>query len=232
MKRNFQETVKHKTNRELERIAKGSTSHSAEERLFVIEELEKKGIEWEETPLRPSLATLKRNLQENIKQTKKDERKIAIKKQEEWTGEPMTFWEGVRGMTPIRVLKVLYYQCIVWQERVWGNIVPFQSAIFHRAFSVLLFGFLIPPLVFVLIAGRYLFDFEFPAVYWYIVTLVVIGLPLYLLLVFDGQAEKIYEEKPAIFNNHKYSRYFFNVVFWVPFVAMILAMILIMFIGG
>ena len=87
MQTDYQHIIKNKTDKQLERIAKGNTSHSAEERLFVIEQLEKRGIEWEETPLNPGLATLKRNLEKNIKEAKNDKKRVAAKKQEVWTGE-------------------------------------------------------------------------------------------------------------------------------------------------
>ena len=214
MQTNYQHIIKNKTDKELERIAKGSTLHSAEERFFVIEQLEKRGIEWEETPLSPSLATLKRNLEKNIKATQKEKKRVAAKKQEEWTGEPMTFWEGVRDMTPMKVLKVLYYQGFLLTKRFslnWSIYGPFM-----------VIG--LPPLFFFVVLERYVFDFELPLP-MVIGSLIVVGGALYFLLDYSGKAKKIYEEKPTVFNNHRYSGYFF----WIVMGAQHLVMILLLF---
>ncbi|MDR0332337.1 MAG: hypothetical protein LBI15_02635 [Dysgonamonadaceae bacterium] len=215
MQKKNQETIKHKTNKELEAISKNFSSYSAEERLTAVIELEKKGVSSHE------LTSLKRNLEENVRESKKMKQKIAAKQQEEWTGEPITLAEGIKDMTPMKVLKVLFYQSILSQERAlkW---FPIKSQVIGRAFMFLYFGLTLPLLIFIGTLARYQFDFEFPMVGAFILSLFFIALPLYFLLVFDGKAEEICKKKPAMFNNHRYSGYFFGIVMGVPFLAMIL----------
>ena len=224
MQTDYQHIIKNKTDKQLERIAKGSTSHSAEERLFVIEQLEKRGIEWEETPLSPSLATLKRNLEKSIKEAKQDKKKVAAKKQEEWTGEPMTFWEGVRDMTLRKVLRVLYYQGFLLTKRL--NFGTSNDGWNSRGAHGFLLMWSLLPFFFIILLGRYVFGVDFESesesVVSYIVIVVLVIAVCVLLHFLLGSEKKIIEEKPTVFNNHRYSGYFFAVVMGVPFLVTIL----------
>ena len=72
---------------------------------------------------------------------------------------------------------------------------------------------------------RYVFDFELPLSVWYIVligSVIVVERVLYFLVHSGDKGQKIYKEKPTVFNNHRYSGYFFGVVMGVPFLVMIL----------
>jgi hypothetical protein len=217
MKVNFQETIKQRTDKELETILKKYTSYSAEERLASVNELEERGI-W-----RDEFISLKKNLKENIRDTKKNKQKALQREKENYAGPPMTFAEGMRDITVMKILKVLLYNCIVFQD---GGcyLFPSHAKAISRAHMLLCTTFILPPsILFDFVAMQ--LGFETNAVGIMLLMGVIVFPLFYFLLVFDGKAEKIYNERPTLFNSHKVSKIFTAVFITVPFVIMILAML-------